>query len=120
MSAATKLGGRLTFPGTSLTVHRMGYGARCSWQAPSAPWAAERPRMRPSPSSARPSRSGVDHIDTSDYYGPHVTNQIIRKALQPASRGPGDRHQARCDPRRGRLVEDGATSKDDLIAGGPR
>jgi pyridoxine 4-dehydrogenase len=27
--------------------------------------------------------SGVDHIDTSDYYGPHVTNQLIREALHP-------------------------------------
>src|SRR6201989_2062217 len=27
--------------------------------------------------------SGVNHIDTSDYYGPHVTNQLIRKALHP-------------------------------------
>ena len=27
--------------------------------------------------------SGVNHIDTSDYYGPHVTNQIIREALYP-------------------------------------
>src|SRR5262249_50959964 len=27
--------------------------------------------------------SGVNHIDTSDFYGPHVTNQIIRKALSP-------------------------------------
>src|SRR5215211_7586151 len=26
---------------------------------------------------------GVDHIDTSDYYGPHITNQIIREALHP-------------------------------------
>ncbi len=26
---------------------------------------------------------GVDHIDTSDYYGPHVTNQIIKEALHP-------------------------------------
>ena len=31
--------------------------------------------------------SGVDHIDTSDYYGPHITNQIIREALAPY---PGD------------------------------
>src|SRR5436305_2311084 len=29
--------------------------------------------------------SGVDHIDTSDFYGPHVTNQIIREALHPYS-----------------------------------
>ena len=28
-------------------------------------------------------KSGVDHIDTSDYYGPHVTNQLIREALHP-------------------------------------
>ena len=27
--------------------------------------------------------SGVDHIDTSDFYGPHVTNQVIREALAP-------------------------------------
>ena len=27
--------------------------------------------------------SGVDHIDTSDFYGPHVTNRIIREALRP-------------------------------------
>jgi aryl-alcohol dehydrogenase-like predicted oxidoreductase len=27
--------------------------------------------------------SGIDHIDTSDFYGPHVTNQIIREALHP-------------------------------------
>ena len=27
--------------------------------------------------------AGVDHIDTSDFYGPHVTNQIIKKALHP-------------------------------------
>ncbi|HET6942383.1 MAG TPA: aldo/keto reductase family oxidoreductase [Sphingomicrobium sp.] len=27
--------------------------------------------------------SGVNHIDTSDYYGPHVTNEIIREALSP-------------------------------------
>ena len=27
--------------------------------------------------------SGVNHIDTSDYYGPHVTNQVIREALHP-------------------------------------
>lgn len=28
---------------------------------------------------------GVNHIDTSDFYGPHVTNQIIREALYPYS-----------------------------------
>jgi aryl-alcohol dehydrogenase-like predicted oxidoreductase len=32
--------------------------------------------------------SGVNHIDTSDYYGPHVTNEIIKRALHPYSDGP--------------------------------
>src|SRR5258707_2010186 len=27
--------------------------------------------------------SGVNHIDTSDFYGPHITNQLIRRALHP-------------------------------------
>ena len=27
--------------------------------------------------------SGIDHIDTSDFYGPHVTNELIREALHP-------------------------------------
>ncbi|HEY1719978.1 MAG TPA: aldo/keto reductase family oxidoreductase [Magnetospirillaceae bacterium] len=31
--------------------------------------------------------SGVDHIDTSDFYGPHVTNQIIAEALHPYAKG---------------------------------
>jgi len=31
--------------------------------------------------------AGVDHIDTSDFYGPHVTNQIIREALHPYADG---------------------------------
>ena len=31
--------------------------------------------------------AGIDHIDTSDFYGPHVTNQIIREALHPYSDG---------------------------------
>lgn len=31
---------------------------------------------------------GVDHLDTSDFYGPHVTNQIIREALHPYRDGP--------------------------------
>jgi pyridoxine 4-dehydrogenase len=30
--------------------------------------------------------SGVNHIDTSDYYGPHITNQLIREALHPYPR----------------------------------
>src|SRR5258706_4955794 len=32
--------------------------------------------------------AGVNHIDTSDYYGPHVTNQLIREALHPSPEDP--------------------------------
>jgi pyridoxine 4-dehydrogenase len=75
------LGGRFTFPGTSLTVNRIGYGAmRLSgpgvWGPPKDPDAAIAV-LREAVAS------GVNHIDTSDYYGPHVTNQIIRQALHP-------------------------------------
>ena len=31
--------------------------------------------------------AGVDHIDTSDFYGPHITNQIVREALHPYREG---------------------------------
>src|SRR5262245_50941112 len=80
-----KLGGRFTFPGTSLTVHRMGYGAmRLSgpgiWGPPKDPDEAVAV-LREAVAF------GVDHIDTSDYYGPHVTNQIIRQALHPYPAG---------------------------------
>ncbi len=84
MSEAT-LGGRFTFPGTSLTVHRIGYGAMQLagpgvWGPPKDPDAAIAV-LREAVAS------GVNHIDTSDYYGPHVTNQIIRQALHPYPTG---------------------------------
>jgi pyridoxine 4-dehydrogenase len=80
MSDAT-LGGRFTFPGTSLTVYRMGYGAMQLagpgvWGPPKDPDAAIAV-LREAVAA------GVNHIDTSDFYGPHVTNQIIRQALYP-------------------------------------
>jgi aryl-alcohol dehydrogenase-like predicted oxidoreductase len=76
-----KLGGRFTFPGTSLTVQRMGYGA----MQLSGPGIYGPPK---DPDEAvavlrEAIESGVDHIDTSDFYGPHITNQIIRQALHP-------------------------------------
>jgi aryl-alcohol dehydrogenase-like predicted oxidoreductase len=73
MSNATSeslLGGRVTFPGTSLTVHRIGYGPP---KDPDGAIAVLRQAVA----------AGVNHIDTSDFYGPHVTNQIIRRALHP-------------------------------------
>ena len=76
-----KLGGRFTFPGTSLTVQRMGYGAMQLagpgvWGPPTDP-AAALAVLREAVAA------GVNHIDTSDYYGPHITNQIIKEALYP-------------------------------------
>jgi aryl-alcohol dehydrogenase-like predicted oxidoreductase len=80
-----KLGGRFTFPGTSLTVQRMGYGAMQLagpgvWGPPKDPDGALAV-LREAVAA------GVNHIDTSDYYGPHVTNQIIRQALHPYPAG---------------------------------
>ena len=77
----TKLGGTFTFRGTPLTVHRLGYGA----MQLAGPGVFGPPK---DPDAAvavlrEAVAAGVNHIDTSDYYGPHVTNQIIRKALHP-------------------------------------
>ena len=77
----TKLGGLFTFPGTPLTVHRLGYGAMQLagpgvFGPPKDPDAAVAVLREAIAAS-------VNHIDTSDYYGPHITNQIIKKALHP-------------------------------------
>jgi aryl-alcohol dehydrogenase-like predicted oxidoreductase len=80
-SSEVSLGGRFTFPGTSLSVQRMGYGAMQLagpgvFGPPKDPEAAVA-LLREAVAS------GVNHIDTADFYGPHVTNQIIRQALHP-------------------------------------
>ncbi|WP_438019816.1 aldo/keto reductase family oxidoreductase [Sorangium sp. So ce315] len=81
MTNTDRLGGRFTFPGTTLTVHRMGYGAMQLagpqvWGPPRDPEAAQ--------AVLREAIAlGIDHIDTSDIYGPHVTNQLIRATLHP-------------------------------------
>ena len=51
--------------------------------------------------------SGVDHIDTSDFYGPHVTNQIIREALHPYPEDLVIVTKIGCPARQGRFVETG-------------
>jgi pyridoxine 4-dehydrogenase len=62
-------------------VHRMGYGA----MQLAGPGVFGPPRDRDAAVAVLrvAVESGVDHIDTSDYYGPYVTNQIIREALHP-------------------------------------
>jgi len=81
LTRKTALGGQFMFPGTSLSVHRMGYGAMQLagpgvWGPPKDPNAAVAV-LREAVAA------GVNHIDTSDFYGPHVTNQIIRKLSIP-------------------------------------
>jgi aryl-alcohol dehydrogenase-like predicted oxidoreductase len=77
----TKLGGTFTFPGTSMKVHRMGYGA----MQLAGPGVFGPPKDRDAALAVlrEAVASGVNHIDTSDFYGPHVTNQLIREALHP-------------------------------------
>lgn len=70
-----------TFRLDDLTINRMGYGAmRLSGPhvfGPPADKAAALSVLRTAVDF------GVNHIDTSDFYGPHVTNQLIREALHP-------------------------------------
>jgi len=77
----TDLGGGFTLPGASLTVKRMGYGA----MQLAGPHVFGPPRDTDEAVAVlrEAVASGVNHIDTSDYYGPHVTNQIIKQALHP-------------------------------------
>jgi pyridoxine 4-dehydrogenase len=79
------LGGKFTLAGTSLKVNRMGYGAMQLagpgvWGPPKDP-ASAIAVLREAVAA------GVNHIDTSDFYGPHVTNQTIRQALHPYPAG---------------------------------
>ena len=76
-SGTFQLGGR--------TVHRIGYGA----MQLAGPGVFGPPK---DPAAARAVlqaaiAAGIDHIDTSDFYGPHVTNQLIREALHPYPAG---------------------------------
>jgi len=81
----TSLGGSFTLGKSSLTVNRMGYGAMQLagpgvWGPPKDPDGAVAV-LREAVAA------GVNHIDTADYYGPHVTNQIVRQALHPYPAG---------------------------------
>jgi aryl-alcohol dehydrogenase-like predicted oxidoreductase len=85
MMGPTNLGGSFTFGNSSLTVNRMGYGAMQLagpgvWGPPKDPEGAVAV-LREAVAA------GVNHIDTSDYYGPYVTNQIIKRALHPYPAG---------------------------------
>ncbi len=81
MNPQNDLGGAFNFPGTAITVKRMGYGA----MQLSGPHIFGPPKdVDAAVAVLREAvASGVNHIDTSDFYGPHITNQIIRQALHP-------------------------------------
>ena len=80
-NVGAKLGDRFTLTNTSIHVSRMGYGAM-KLAGPGV-WGPPRDADSAVAILREAVASGVNHIDTSDFYGPHVTNQIIKKALHP-------------------------------------
>lgn len=81
MSPSADLGGAFTPAGTSLALNRVGYGAIQL----AGPMAFGPPRDRQAALAVvrEAVRLGINHIDTSDYYGPHIANEIIREAIHP-------------------------------------
>jgi pyridoxine 4-dehydrogenase len=75
------LGGSFPLPTTPFRVQRMGYGAM-QLSGPGI-WGPPRDTDAAIAVLRAAIAAGVDHIDTSDFYGPHVTNQLIRQALHP-------------------------------------
>jgi pyridoxine 4-dehydrogenase len=85
MTKHIDLGGNFTLPGTSMTVNRMGYGAM-QLAGPQV-WGPPKDIDAAIAVLREAIEQGVNHIDTSDFYGPHVTNQIIKQALHPYPEG---------------------------------
>jgi len=85
MATPMNLGGSFTLPGTSTSLNRMGYGA----MQLAGPQVFGPPRDRDAAIAVlrEAVAAGVNHVDTSDYYGPHMTNQIIKEALHPYADG---------------------------------
>ncbi len=85
MPQGANLAGSFTFPDSSLNVNRMGYGAMqlAGRDGNKLVWGPPRDVEEAIAVLREAVASGVNHIDTSDFYGPHVTNQIIQKALSP-------------------------------------
>jgi pyridoxine 4-dehydrogenase len=81
MTKAKKLGGTFTLSGISTSLYRMGYGAM-QLAGPEI-WGPPRDVDAAIAVLREAVDAGVNHIDTSDYYGPHTTNQIIKRALHP-------------------------------------
>jgi aryl-alcohol dehydrogenase-like predicted oxidoreductase len=89
MKKQIDLAGSFTLPGSEMTVNRVGYGAMqlAGRDGNKLVWGPPRDVDAAIAVLREAVASGVNHIDTADFYGPHITNQIIRKALHPY---PGD------------------------------
>jgi aryl-alcohol dehydrogenase-like predicted oxidoreductase len=85
MGLGDNSGGSFTLPGTSMTLNRMGYGAM-QLAGPQV-WGPPRDLDGAIAVLREAVAAGVNHIDTSDFYGPHVTNQIIKQAVHPYTDG---------------------------------
>jgi pyridoxine 4-dehydrogenase len=85
MLQQTELAGSFALPGAAMSVNRMGYGAMqlAGRDGNKLVWGPPRNIDEAVAVLQEAVGSGVNHIDTADFYGPHVTNQIIRKALSP-------------------------------------
>jgi pyridoxine 4-dehydrogenase len=81
MITKTNLGGSFAFANTNMTVNRMGYGAM-QLAGPQV-WGPPRDPEEARKVLREALDAGVNHIDTSDFYGPHISNQIIKQALHP-------------------------------------
>jgi pyridoxine 4-dehydrogenase len=79
------LAGSFTLPGSAMTLNRVGYGAMqlAGRDGNKLVWGPPRDVDAAIALLREAVASGVNHIDTADFYGPHITNQIIRKALSP-------------------------------------
>jgi pyridoxine 4-dehydrogenase len=81
MENQANLGGVFTMPGTSLTLNRIGYGAM---QLPGPQvWGPPKDRYAALALLKEAIALGINHVDTADYYGPNVSNELIREALYP-------------------------------------
>ena len=85
MLQQAELAGNFTLPGTSITLNRMGYGAM-QLTGPQV-WGPPRDVGAAISVLREAVEAGVNHIDTSDFYGPHVTNHLIKQALHPYPEG---------------------------------
>ena len=81
MHRQATLGGSFTLPGGDLSLRRMGFGAM--QLAGPGVWGPPRDVDAALAVLREAVALGINHIDTSDYYGPHITNQLIRRALAP-------------------------------------